>query len=236
MKRKNLITLNLQHFAAEPDPTPELNGDPEPTPNPEDNGDPEPDPEPNPDEGGATLDKPIGKPDPKSPDVPTLEELQAKIAELTAANTALHKSVNKASTDAADWKKKYQSKLSVDEQKIQAQREQEKYTKAIEKELAVLKSTIVLQSNGFGEEEAKAISEARYSGDLDEAIKLENKHYENIRQQLEADYKKKVTELTRPASGNSGVDYNKMYATAMSAGDRTGAIAALLKQAGMTTT
>ena len=42
--------------------------------------------------------------------------------------------------------------------------------------------------------------------------------------------------MTRPASGNNAVDYNKVYATAMNAGDRTGAIAALLKQAGMTTT
>lgn len=233
MKRKNLLALNLQHFAAEPQG--DANTDPQPeqptNDNPESNpGDPQP-------EGGATLDNPIGgKPEPEGPKAPTLEELQAKIAELTAANTALHKTVNKASSEAADYKKKLQSKLTVDELKVQAEKEKEEYTKSIEKELAVLKSTIVLQSNGFGEEEAKAISEARYSGDIEAAIALENKHYENIRQQLDADYKKKLAEMTRPASGNNAVDYNKVYATAMNAGDRTGAIAALLKQAGMTTT
>jgi len=232
MKKNNTIALELQYFASE------VKTEPQNDPQPESQNDPQP--EPQNDSGNdnqVTLDNPIGgKPEPEPPKAPTMEELQAKIAELTAANTALHKNVNKASSDAADWKKKYQSKLSVDEQKIQAEKEKEEYLKTVEKELAVLKSTIVLQSNGFNEDEAKAISEARYSGDIEAAIALENKHYENIRQQLDADYKKKLTELTRPASGNSAVDYAQMYATAMNAGDRTGAISALLKQAGMTTT
>lgn len=231
MKRTNLIALNLQHFA---ESKPEPKADPQPEVTGEGSKEtPIEDPKPE----GATLETPIGpKPKPEPPKEPTLEDLQAKIAELTAANASLHKNANKASTEAADWRKKYQSMLSVDEQKAQAEKEQKELFESMKRELAVIKDASALMKNGFSEDEAKAISEARYSGDIDTAISLENKHYENIRQQLEADYKKKLTELTRPASGNGEANYQQVYEKAMQEGNTTGAIAALLKQAGMTIT
>jgi len=162
--------------------------------------------------------------------VPSLEDLQAQIASLKADNATLHRTANKASSDAAEWKKKYQSKLSVDEQRANQDQERENYTKSLEKELAVMKNTITLQSKGFSDEEAKAIAEARYSGDIDAACDLENQHYEKIRQQLEADYQKKVNALMQPESGNAGIDFQKRYNSAMNNGDRIGAISALLQQ------
>jgi membrane-bound lytic murein transglycosylase len=222
MKKNNYLSLNLQFFAEEKQET--SSEESEEIKAKEEGSE----------ETGASIDKPIVEEEPKEQPAPTIEELQAKIAELTAANASLHKTVNKASTDAADWKKKYQSKLTVDEQKVQAEKEKEDYLKSIEKELTVLKSTIALQSGGFAEDEAKAISEARYVGDIETAINLENKHYENLRKQLEDDYKKKVVALSQPASGSSTVDYGKQFATAMNLGDKQGAVKALLKQAGMT--
>ena len=162
---------------------------------------------------------------------PTMDELMAQLASLKAENASLHRANNKASSDAADWKKKYQSKLTVDEQRANQEQEREAYTKTLEKDLAVLKDTIALQGQGYSEEDAKAIAEFRYTGNFVEAAAIQNAYNEKIRKALEDDYKQKVTELMKPASGNgNGVDYDQQFASALEAGDRVAAVSAKLKQ------
>ena len=159
----------------------------------------------------------------------TVDELKA---ELEAQRTEVIKwknASNKASSEAANYKKQLQAKLSVDEQAEQAKREREDYYKGIERENSVMKQSNLLIANGFSQDEAQKIAEARYDGDLETALTLENKHYSDVRAALKKEYDDKVAKLTGPQSGNgNGVDYTKQFNDAMKEGDRLGAIGAIL--------
>lgn len=239
MKKNDLIKLNLQYFATENNPdsaetkeTPDTKAkdtkeSTAPDGGTKENEDDLPD---------VDLGKPLAGTEPDTPPQPSLEDLMTQIAELKAANASLHKTVNKVSSDAADWKKKYQSKLTVDEQKVQAEKEKDEYYQSILNQFNVLKGTISYQAKGYTEEEARKIAEAQCSGDFETAADVMNQHNEIYRKACDEKVKKALAKAQEPASGGSKVDYAQMYAKAMNAGDKQAAITALLNQAGMTVT
>ena len=104
------------------------------------------------------------------------KSLEAKIKALEAENGKLKQSVTNASADASEWKKKFQSKLSEEEQtKIQ----QDEANAALQKELESLRNernvanyTAVLGASDIGmdAETAKSVAEALNSGETDKVF------------------------------------------------------------------
>ena len=101
------------------------------------------------------------------------KSLEARIKALEAENGKLKNSVTNASADASEWKKKYQSKLSEEEQ---AKEQQESATAAMQKELEELRmerniakytGALVANDIGMDAETAKEVAEALNAGETD---------------------------------------------------------------------
>ena len=102
--------------------------------------------------------------------------LEARIKQLESENGKLKQSVTNASADASEWKKKYNSKLSEEEQ---AKEQQETATAAMQKELEdlrnernIAKYTAALSGSDIGmdAETASAVAEALNTGDTDKVF------------------------------------------------------------------
>ena len=102
--------------------------------------------------------------------------LEARIKELEADNQKLKNAVNTASADASEWKKKYNGKLSEEEQAKEAQ---ESATAAMQKELEALRrernianyvAALGGSDIGMDSENAKAVAEALNDGNIDHVI------------------------------------------------------------------
>ena len=109
-------------------------------------------------------------------DTVDLKELQSKIKALETENGKLRQANTNASADASEWKKKYQSKLSEEEQ---AKEERDSATAAMQKELEDLRkerniaqftSTLVANDIGMDAETAKSVAEALNAGETDKVF------------------------------------------------------------------
>lgn len=158
--------------------------DPEPTP------DPQPSPEPTPKQDS----------DPNSQ--LTLEE---QIQQLMVENAKLKKAQEKAATDAADWKKKYNATLT-DSQK-QAQEKAEKEAEREEQFNSLLKENTVnkLSKNflklGYPEDKAEEAAIAQYDGDTETLFRIQSEVQANLIKEKEAEWLK-----TRPAVNTGAGD------------------------------
>lgn len=102
--------------------------------------------------------------------------LEAKIKALEAERDKLKQSVTNASADASEWKKKYQGKLSEEEQ---AKVKQDEANAALQKELEDLRTernianyvaALSASDIGMDAENAKAVAEALNSGNTDDVF------------------------------------------------------------------
>lgn len=186
MKNKELTTTTVLpyklQFFAEPNPEPT----PEPTPTPEP--------------------KPTPEPEPKSESDKTEEpkiSVEEQIAQILAENKKLKNAVDKASSDAAEWKKKYRATLSEKEQLDleKAEREAEfraEYEK-LKRESEINKLEKNYLSLGYDAKLAKQAAEAQFDGDTDEVFRISQIHQTNLRKQLEAEWMKNAP---TPPAGN----------------------------------
>ena len=102
--------------------------------------------------------------------------LEAKIKALESERDKLKQSVNNASADASEWKKKYQAKLSDEDKQKE---EQEAAYAAMQEKLATLEAernianyTAVLGASDIGmdADTAKAVAEALNAGETDKVF------------------------------------------------------------------
>lgn len=141
MKRNDLLKMDLQFFA-EPAPDPEPAPEPEPNPAPE----PAPDPE---------------------PQLSAEEQIQALMLE----NAKLKKAQEKAASEAADYKKKYNATLTDAQKAAQEKAEkeaerQEQFDKLL-KENTVNKLSKNFLKLGYPEDKAEEAANAQYDGDTE---------------------------------------------------------------------
>lgn len=161
---------------------------------------------------------------------PTMEDMKALVAKLQADNIRFKNSIDKLSASEGNLRKQLKSKMTVDEQEAAAKVEQEEYVHSLERQVSVMKQCRSLQEKGFSSDEAEAIAIARFDGDLETALTLENKHYDDLYKKMEEEYNSKVAKLMEPASGADGIDYAQQFASAMNEGDKVSAVSALLRQ------
>lgn len=162
--KRKAIPLNLQFFA-EPVPEPQPNPEPAPEPTPTPNPDPE-------------------------PQLSVEEQLQQALIE----NEKLKRAQEKAASDAADWKKKYNATLT-DAQKA-AQEKAEKEVERQEQFDRLLKENTVnkLAKNflklGYPEDKAEEAANAQYDGDTETLFRIQSEIQQSLIKQAEADWYK----------------------------------------------
>ena len=190
MKRNDLLKMNLQHFA-EPAPDPAASPEPTPAPTPEPN--PNPDPE---------------------PQLSVEEQLQQALVE----NEKLKRAQEKAASDAADWKKKYNATLTDAQKAAQEKAEkeaerQEQFDKLL-KENTVNKLSKNFLKLGYPEDKAEEAANAQYDGDTETLFRIQSEVQENLIKQKEAEWLKSRPVVTTGAGDEKTTvtreQFNKM--------------------------
>ena len=185
MEKKELLKMNLQHFA-EPVPAPEPPKD-EPKP---------PAPEPPKDET---------KNEPKNDDPqPSLEE---QLQQMRIENAKLKKAQEDAASDAASWKKKYNATLSdaekLAQEKADKEAEKDAELNRLRRESAVSKFEKNFLTLGYSQELAKKAAEAQFDGDTDTLFLVQSQAQEAILKAKESEWYKNRPEV------NTGVSNGK---------------------------
>lgn len=171
---KTLLPYHLQFFAEDPTPTPEPTPAPTPTPEPE----PTPAPEP-------TL---------------TAEE---QIAKLMAEQKKLKAAMDKAASEAADYKKKYRATLDEKERLDLEKAEREAAFQAefeqLKRENTVNKMAKSFIGMGYSEEQAIKAATAQLDGDFEEFTRIQSAFLAARDKAKEAEWMKKAP---TPPAGN----------------------------------
>ena len=188
MEKKELLKMNLQHFA-------------EPTPEPPKN-------EPKPPAQEPPKDQPGEKPGSGSDEPqPSLEE---QLQQMRIEYAKLKKAQEDAAADASNWKKKYNATLSDAEKLAQekADKEAEKDAELakLRKESAVSKYEKNFLTLGYSQELAKKAAEAQFEGDTDTLFLVQSQAQEAIVKAKEAEWYKNRPEITTGAGDGSKDD------------------------------
>lgn len=188
MKRNDLLKMDLQFFA-EPAP------DPEPAPEPEPNPAPEPAPEP-------------------EPQLSAEEQIQALMLE----NAKLKKLQEKAASEAADYKKKYNATLTdaqkAAQQKAEKEAERQEQFDKLLKENTVNKLSKNFLKLGYPEDKAEEAANAQYDGDTETLFRIQSEVQESLIKQKEAEWLKSRPVVTTGAGDEKTTvtreQFNKM--------------------------
>lgn len=181
MKRKDLLKMNLQHFAepapaSDPTPSPDLT----PTPVPESNPNPNPEPQ-----------------------LSVEEQLRQALVE----NEKLKRAQEKAASDAADWKKKYNATLTdaqkAAQQKAEKEAERQEQFEKLLKENTVNKLSKNFLKLGYPEDKAEEAANAQYEGDTETLFRIQSEVQESLIKQKEVEWlKSRPPVITGAGDGN----------------------------------
>lgn len=142
------------------------------------------------------------------PKTPTIEELQMQLAEERAKAQKFKSSFDKASSEAAEFKKQLRAKLTEDEQKqLEIEEERAKQAEYI-KELEDFKKRSDATSRyvtvvGMSAELAKEASEAELNGDMDALAQVYSKHNEMVKKQMETEFLKGRPPINNGSNGSA---------------------------------
>ena len=213
---KAMFPLNLQYFADEPEKTdPQGAAEPEAKPEQKKNLDEKP---------------------PQGNEEYTVEGLLAELTKAKADQARLKNDYDKLCTSEGNLRKQLRAKQTAEEVAAEAEAEakqaQEEHTKAVEKELAVMKASNRYLKLGFAEEDAAKMAMDEVNGDMDAWTAGVNSFLANAKKEAYAQAKDDLLkDMPMPVSGNSvEIDFNKKFDDAMSEGDTQSAILALLEQ------
>ena len=144
---------------------------------------------------------------PTEPEVgaPAQAELsvEERLAELLAENKRLKRASDKASSEAADYKKQLMASKSDSERAAMEKAERDA---KLQEELQTLRKTVAISNFaksymglGYGEKNAMLAAEAQYSGDYDELNRLQAEHQSNLEKKIRAELMKS---MPAPSIGN----------------------------------
>ena len=167
----------------------------------------------------------------------TLEEINAALADRELVDKSQYEGfvpkslLEKANSEAADYKKKWKAASSDQEQKAIEDAEKQA---AIEEELKSLRRSNKVSEYEkqhlalkYDEKDAKEIAEALYDGDMDTVFRLQKKHEEALQKSIKADLMKQMP--TPPSGNQTTIDYSKQIAEAQASGNMA-LMAALIRQ------
>lgn len=139
--------------------------------------------------------------------------------------------LDKANSEAADYKKRWKAASSEQERKAIEEAEQkaqaEEELKNLRRENKVSKYEKQYLAQKYDPKDAFDIAEALYDGDMDTVFKIQQKHDDEVRKNIKAEIMK---DMPAPPSGNQKtVDYSKQIAEAQGRGDMV-MVASLIRQ------
>ncbi|WP_075678484.1 hypothetical protein [Roseburia sp. 831b] len=179
MEKKELLKMNLQHFA-------------------------EPAAEPPKDEPKPPATEPPKDEPKKDEPQPSLEE---QLQQMRIENAKLKKAQEDAATDASNWKKKYNATLSdaekLAQEKADKEAEKDAELNRLRRESAVSKFEKNFLTLGYSQELAKKAAEAQFDGDTDTLFTVQSQAQESILKAKESEWYKNRPEV------NTGVSNGK---------------------------
>ena len=141
--------------------------------------------------------------------------------------------LDKANSEAADYKKKWkaasseQERKSIEEAEQKAQAEEE--LKTLRRENKVSKYEKQYLAQNYDAKDAFDIAEALYDGDMDTVFKIQKKHDDEVRKNIKAEIMK---DMPAPPSGNQKtVDFSKQIEEAQANGDMARMASLIRRQA-----
>lgn len=139
-----------------------------------------------------------------------LETLKAQLIKAQQDNVKLKKSLDKASSEANDYKKKWKSTQTQAEQEAM---EKEEEDKRVREELANLKRENEINKQaksylalGYSEDDAIKCSQALLDGNTDELFRIQKKFLEEQRLTIKSEKQKA---MSNPPSGNGNNEVTK---------------------------
>lgn len=139
-----------------------------------------------------------------------LQKLTEQNQELMNTVAKLKKASDKNASEAADWKKKYNSTLSAQEQASQEKAEKEAARDAefetLKRENAVNRYVRKYMSQGYSEDLAQKAAEAMYDGNTEDFFKIQSQATEAIVKAKEAEWIKSRPDVQ---AGNGSVQVTK---------------------------
>lgn len=164
--KNGVLPMNVQFFA-EPSQEPEPNQNQEPEPNTEPSREPE-----------------------SEPQLSAEEQLQ----QLMVENIKLKKAQEKAASEAADYKKKYNATLTdkqkADQEKAEKEAEREEQFNKLLKENTVTKYEKNFLSLGYPEDLANKAAVAQYDGDTESLFKIQSDFQQKLVKERETEWLK----------------------------------------------
>jgi hypothetical protein len=116
---------------------------------------------------------------PKVEEKPTTKSAEDQLQALMIENAKLKRAMDKASSEAADYKKKYNATLSEQEkaslEKAEEQARRDERLAELEREVSVHRFTEQFLDLGYDKESAIAAATAQVDGDIDTLFKLQKK-------------------------------------------------------------
>ena len=116
---------------------------------------------------------------PKVEEKPTTKSTEEQLQALMIENAKLKRAMDKASSEAADYKKKYNATLSEQEkaslEKAEEQARRDERLAELEREVSVHRFTEQFLDLGYDKESAIAAATAQVDGDIDTLFKLQKK-------------------------------------------------------------
>ena len=143
--------------------------------------------------------------------------------------------LDKASSEAADYKKRWKATQTAQEQTAIEDKER---TEALETQVASLKRENQLTKfqgeylgMGYKPEDAAKIATAMADGDTETVFSLTKQHQESIKKTVEAELMKNMGTPPAGQGGSGSVDYTKQQKDALEANNVTGYIGSVLQEA-----
>lgn len=154
---------------------------------------------------------------------PSIEELTKQIETLTAAMAKQKQALDNASSDAADWKRKYRSTMDdaarAEEERKEADAKKDALIAQLTRSQAITDYTAQYIAMGYSPELARASAEAYQDGDFAKVMALQKQHQGKIESDVKARLINQQPGLT-PGITPSGVGVEDPALTAFRRGLR----------------
>ena len=167
----------------------------------------------------------------------TIDEINTALAERELVDKSQYDGfvpksmLDKANSEAADFKKKWKAASSAQEQKEIEEAEKQAQ---IEEELKTLRRSAKVSDYEkqhlalkYDEKDAKEIAEALYDGDMNTVFRIQKKHEDALQKSIKADLMKQMP--IPPAGNQQKIDYSKQIAEAQASGNMA-LMASLIRQ------
>lgn len=109
---------------------------------------------------------------------PSVEELMAKISQLEVEQSRTKSALDKALKEKGEITKQLRSKMTEDEQKVEAEKERDEYVASLEKQIKLGQAKERYLGMGMTSDMALSSAEAEVNGDMDVLFDFLQKHQE----------------------------------------------------------